>query len=63
MFTDMASFNISIKKCIMRFFGVLNGIDWRNKERNMKSLRESFNKRLKIKCNKLLEYSIHNFNQ
>ena len=47
MFTYMASLNISIKKYIMRFFGILNGIDWRNKERNMKSLRESFNKKLK----------------
>ena len=32
---------------IMRFFGALSGIDWQSKERNMKSLRESFNKRLK----------------
>ena len=32
---------------IMRFFGVLKDINWNNKERDMKSLRESFNKRLK----------------
>ena len=32
---------------IMRFFGVLNGLDWDNKEKSMKSLRESYNKRLK----------------
>ena len=31
---------------IMRFFGVLKDSDWDNKERNMKSLRESFSKRL-----------------
>ena len=32
---------------IMRFFGVLKDADWDNKERNMKNLRESFNKKLK----------------
>ncbi len=32
---------------VMRFFGVLKDLDWDNREKNMKSLRESFNKRLK----------------
>ena len=32
---------------IMRFFGVLKDSDWDNKEISMKSLRESFSKRLK----------------
>ena len=51
--TDNKSFSdiiLSFKKeqnDIMRFFGVLNGLDWNNKEKNMKSLRESYNKRLK----------------
>ena len=31
---------------IMRFFGVLKDSDWNNKEKSMKSLRESFSKRL-----------------
>ena len=32
---------------IMRFFGVLKHLDWNNKEREIKNLRESFIKRLK----------------
>ena len=32
---------------VMRFFGVLKDLDWINKEKNIKGLRESFNKRLK----------------
>ena len=32
---------------VMRFFGVLKDLDWGNKEKNIKGLRESFNKRLK----------------
>jgi len=31
---------------IMRFFGILKNLDWEEKEKGMKSLRESFNKRL-----------------
>ena len=31
---------------IMRFFGALKGVDWKEKEKNMKNLRDSFNKRL-----------------
>jgi predicted CopG family antitoxin len=31
---------------IMNFFGVLKDTDWKEKEKSMKSLRESFNKRL-----------------
>lgn len=34
------------KKDIMRFFGALKDSDWDNKEKSMKSLRESFSKRL-----------------
>ena len=34
------------KKDIIRFFGALKNSDWDNKEKNMKSLRESFSKRL-----------------
>ena len=40
---------LSFKKeqsSVMRFFGALKGIDWKEKEKSMKSLRESFNKRL-----------------
>lgn len=32
---------------IMKFFGVLKNTDWNKKEKDMKSFRESFNKRLK----------------
>ena len=32
---------------ILRFFGILKNLDWNDKERNMKGMRESFNKRLK----------------
>ena len=31
---------------VMRFFGALKELDWKEKEKSMKSLRESFNKRL-----------------
>jgi len=31
---------------IMKFFGVLEGLDWNEKEKNMKNLRGSFNKKL-----------------
>ena len=31
---------------IMRFFGILKNLDWKGKEKGMKNLRESFNKRL-----------------
>ncbi|OGJ22193.1 hypothetical protein A3K73_06320 [Candidatus Pacearchaeota archaeon RBG_13_36_9] len=31
---------------LMRFFGVLKHLDWDEKEKRMKRLRESFNKRL-----------------
>ena len=34
------------QKDLMRFFGVLKQADWENKEKNMKSLRESFAKKL-----------------
>ena len=34
------------KKDIMKFFGVMKGSDWEEKEKNMKGFRESFNKRL-----------------
>ena len=40
---------LSFKKeqnSVMRFFGALKEIDWKEKEKSMKSLRESFNKRL-----------------
>ena len=40
---------LSFKKeqnSVMRFFGALKEIDWKEKENSMKSLRESFNKRL-----------------
>jgi len=40
---------LSFKKeqsSVMRFFGALKGTDWKEKEKSMKSLRESFNKRL-----------------
>ena len=33
-------------KSIMRFFGVLKDIEWEEKEKSMKNLRQSFNKRL-----------------
>ena len=51
--TDSKSFSdiiLSFKKeqnHVMRFFGVLKDLDWSNKEREMKILRKSFNKRLK----------------
>ncbi len=32
---------------IMKFFGILNDLEWDSKEKSMKSLRDSFNKRLK----------------
>lgn len=32
---------------IMRFFGILKDVDWDNKEKNLKKLRESLNKRLR----------------
>lgn len=31
---------------IMKFFGVLRNADWNGKEKSMKNLRESFNKKL-----------------
>jgi len=31
---------------IMKFFGILRDLDWDEKEKNMKNLRDSFNKRL-----------------
>ena len=31
---------------ITKFFGVLEGLDWNEKEKNMKNLRGSFNKKL-----------------
>ena len=31
---------------VLRFFGILKGLDWDEKEKNMKNLRSSFNKRL-----------------
>ena len=31
---------------VMRFFGVLKDIDWVEREKNMKNLRESINKKL-----------------
>lgn len=34
------------QKNLMRFFGALKGMDWENKEKNMKGLRDSFNKKL-----------------
>ena len=40
---------LSFKKeqsSIMRFFGILKGPDWKEKEKSMKNLRDSFNKRL-----------------
>ena len=40
---------LSFKKeqsSILRFFGALKGIDWKEKEKSMKSLRESFDMRL-----------------
>lgn len=30
----------------MRFFGILRNIDWNEKDKHMKNLRDSFNKRL-----------------
>ena len=40
---------LSFKKeqsSVMRFFGALKELDWKEKEKSMKNLRESFNKRL-----------------
>ena len=40
---------LSFKKeqsSVMRFFGALKELNWKEKENSMKSLRESFNKRL-----------------
>lgn len=34
------------QKDLMKFFGVLKDLDWDNKEKNMKGLRDSFNKKL-----------------
>lgn len=34
------------QKDLMRFFGILKELDWDNKEKSMKSLRDSFNKKL-----------------
>lgn len=34
------------QKDLMRFFGVLKDLDWENKEKSMKNLRESFSKKL-----------------
>ena len=31
---------------VMRFFGILKNIDWNEKEKNIKNLRSSFNKKL-----------------
>ena len=31
---------------IMRFFGILKGLEWKEKEKSMKNFRDSFNKRL-----------------
>jgi len=59
----MSSINISIKKeayeflksmknkdkGIMEFFGVLKHIDWNEQEKNMKNLRDSFNRKLSKK--------------
>ena len=51
--TDDKSFSdiiLSFKKeknDAMRFFGIMKDSDWQNKEKNMKGLKESFNKRLK----------------
>lgn len=40
---------LSFKKepgSVMKFFGILSDIDWNEREKNMKELRDSFNKRL-----------------
>ena len=34
------------KNDVMRFFGALKGVDWAEREENMKKMRASFNKRL-----------------
>ena len=34
------------QKDLMVFFGALKDLEWENKEKNMKSLRESFSKKL-----------------
>ena len=34
------------EQSIMRFFGALKDLDWKEKGKNMKKLRNSFNKRL-----------------
>lgn len=40
---------LSFKKepdSVMKFFGILRNLDWNEKEKNMKNLRDSFDKRL-----------------
>lgn len=34
------------QRSLMGFFGALKDLDWESKERDMKSLRDSFNKRI-----------------
>ena len=41
---------LSFKKeqdSVMKFFGILKELDWSDKEKKIKSLRDSFNKRLR----------------
>jgi len=35
------------KKDVLRFFGVLKGLDWSSREKNMKGLRDSFKRKLR----------------
>ena len=41
---------LSFKKeqdSVMKFFGILKGLDWNDKEEKMRNLRSSFNKKLR----------------
>ncbi len=45
-FKDNEKVEKGSKEAVLKFFGVLKDIDWKSREKRMKELRKSFNKRL-----------------